>query len=392
MNNSYQTNRGKIPCSLGIIYSLFLLLQACSGNPAPSGDPLDDILSTDDALLQRVLQDPDSYELQIRYTRIERKGDSVAFQEYAYRVSDSNYFYPASTVKFPISVLALEKLNSLPEYNRKMDFYYEGDSVQRSFEGDIEEIFAVSDNHASNRLFEFLGQDAINEGLTRRGVAPVRIAHRLGFRWEEMTTRPIIIAVADSVSTQLLPIGNAPIQPLDLRGSLKGKGFMAGDSLRTEPFDFRLKNYLPLNSLHGTLQRVIFPEKFPVSQRFALSEDQREFLMEAMRITPRELGYDPETYPDGYCKFFIFGDSEEQIPASVNIYNKVGFAYGTLTDVAYIQDLENEVEFMLSATLLVNENGIFNDNTYEFDTVGIPFLAALGRAVYNYELAHPQSD
>ncbi len=389
MKKPFPINRGNVPFSIVIIFGLFLFLQACSSNTAPPGDPLDDILNTDDALLQQVLQDPDSYELQIRYTRIKRKGDSVAFQEYAYRVSDSNYFYPASTVKFPISVLALEKLNSSPQYNRKMDFYYEGDSVQRSFEWDIREIFAVSDNHASNRLFEFLGQDAINQGLTRRGISPVRIAHRLGFRWEEMTTRPIIIAVADSVSTQLLPIGNDPIQPLDLNGSLKGKGYMAGDSLVAEPFDFSLKNYLPLNSLHGILQRVVFPEKFPESQRFDLSNDQREFLMQAMRITPRELGYDPETYPDGYCKFFIYGDSEEQIPESVNIYNKVGFAYGTLTDVAYIQDLKNEVEFMLSATLLVNENGIFNDNTYEFDTVGIPFLAALGRAVYNYELTHP---
>lgn len=376
---------------LGFLLFCFLL-QSCDQPVAAPNDPLTEILSTNDTLLQRVLQDPDSYELQIRYTRIQRKGDSVAFQEYAYRVSDSNYFYPASTVKFPISVLALEKLNSLPQYNRKMDFYYEGDSVQRSFEGDIKEIFSVSDNHASNRLFEFLGQDAINQGLTRRGISPVRIAHRLGFRWEEMTTRPIIIAVADSVSTQLLPIGNDPIQPLDLNGSLKGKGYMAGDSLVAEPFDFSLKNYLPLNSLHGTLQRVVFPEKFPESQRFNLSNDQREFLIQAMRITPRELGYDPEAYPDGYCKFFIYGDSKEQIPESVSIYNKVGFAYGTLTDVAYIQDLENEVEFMLSATLLVNENGIFNDNTYEFDTVGIPFLAALGRAVYNYELAHPQKD
>lgn len=369
---------------------VLLLLLSCQNKTAEPTDPLTSILETEDPLLQGVLQDSDSYELQIRYTRIRRSADTVGFEEYAYRVSDSNYFYPASTVKFPISVLALEKLNRHPDYDREMNFYYEGDSVQRSFEEDIKEIFAVSDNHASNRLFEFLGQDAINEGLSRRGVSPVRIAHRLGFRWEEMTTRPIIIATSDSVSTQLLPISNAPIEPLNLKDGLKGKGYMAGETLIEEPFDFSMKNYLPLNSLHGVLQRVIFPEKFPESQRFDLSEAQRLFLLEAMQITPREMGYDPAEYPDGYCKFFIYGDGQEEIPASLNIYNKVGFAYGTLTDVAYVQDLENEVEFMLSATLLVNKNGIFNDNTYEFDTVGIPFLAALGRAVYDYELAHPQ--
>ena len=75
-----------------------------------------------------------------------------------------------------------------------------------------------------------------------------------------------------------------------------------------------------------------------------------------------------------------------QIPEALQIFNKVGFAYGTLTDCAYIRDARNGVEFMLTATILVNGNGIFNDNQYEYDEVGIPFLAALGRAVYEYEV------
>ena len=62
----------------------------------------------------------------------------------------------------------------------------------------------------------------------------------------------------------------------------------------------------------------------------------------------------------------------------IRVYNKVGFAYGTLTDVAYIKDSIKGDEFFLTATLLVNENQIFNDDTYEFETKGIPFLGALG--------------
>ena len=65
----------------------------------------------------------------------------------------------------------------------------------------------------------------------------------------------------------------------------------------------------------------------------------------------------------------------------IRIYNKVGDAYGTITDVAYIKDKKNEIEFFLTATILVNENKIFNDDIYESDQIGIPFLAALGRAV-----------
>lgn len=348
-------------------------------------DPLQAVLQSEDPAIARIMEDPQRYELQIRYTRILREGDSVRFQDYDFRVDPQQYFYPASTVKFPIAVAALEKLRASNRFDRKMAYYYEGDSVVRSFEKDILEIFAVSDNHASNRLFEFLGQDAINESLRSKGVRPVRIAHRLGFRRDDTSTVPLIISLNDSLSTQTLPITNSAPRPLEIEGVRKGQGYMDGDSLIREPFDFSLKNYLPLGSLHGILKRVIFPEAFPPEQRFALGEAQRDFLLEAMKITPRELGYDPEQYPDGYCKFFIYGDGTETIPEYLSIYNKVGFAYGTLTDTAYILDTRKGVEFMLTATLLVNANGVFNDNQYEFDSLGIPFLAALGRGLYAFE-------
>jgi hypothetical protein len=39
---------------------------------------------------------------------------------------------------------------------------------------------------------------------------------------------------------------------------------------------------------------------------------------------------------------------------------------------------------VLSATLYVNADGVLNDDRYEYDTIGYPFLAELGRRV----LAH----
>ena len=377
-------------------HTFFLFLFICTAGLWLSGcaeetqasDPFLEILGSDDPAIARVMADPARYELQIRYTRIIREGDSIRFRDHDYGVDPNKYFYPASTVKFPVAVLALEKLQASDSFHRKMAFYYEGDSVVRSFERDILEIFAVSDNHANNRLFEFLGQDAINSGLTSKGIQPVRISHRLGFHRDETTTVPLIIELNDSLSTQTLPLNNTAASALELEGIRKGSGFMDGDSLIREPFDFSLKNYLPVSSLHGILKRVIFPEAFEAEQRFRLSREQRDFLLEAMQITPREAGYDPQVYPDGYCKFFIYGDGDKRIPEHINIYNKVGFAYGTLTDTAYIIDSENGIEFMLTATLLVNENGIFNDNQYQFDSVGIPFLAALGRSVYEFEKAN----
>ena len=74
------------------------------------------------------------------------------------------------------------------------------------------------------------------------------------------------------------------------------------------------------------------------------------------------------------------------MPNSVRLFNKVGLAYGYVTDNAYVVDFEHGVEFLLTAVVLVNENGIFNDGIYEYDEVGLPFLAELGRVIYAYEL------
>ncbi|WP_445381733.1 serine hydrolase [Robiginitalea sp. IMCC43444] len=375
---------------MSLIKSLFLLLISCSLlgclSASREKDPLKEILNSRDPAIRKVMKDPGLYEVQIRYTRILREGGAVRFKDYDFRVDSEVYFYPASTVKFPIAVLALEKLGTLDSLNRDTRYYIEGDSVENSFAEDIVKVFAVSDNHANNRLLEFLGQDAINERLGSLGVEPARISHRLGFHSDDVSTRPLIVYLNDSTTVQSKPIVNHPPVPLEISAVLKGRGYYRDDFLYMAPFDFGLKNYLPVAALSGLMKRVVFPETFSENERFRLNPDQREFLLNSMKIIPRKAGYDPVMYQDGYCKFFIYGDTEDRIPDHISIYNKVGFAYGTLTDCAYITDKENGVEFMLTATILVNSNGIFNDDQYEYDETGLPFLAALGRAVYQFEL------
>ena len=362
-----------------------LTFKTCSEDPVIQ-DPLKQVLLKDDPYIRQVMDKVDEHELQIIYTRIERQDDSLLLQDYRFQVNKDNYFYPASTVKFPMAVAALEKLNELDSLNRNIRYYIEGDTVENTFAQDIIKIFTVSDNHANNRLLEFLGQDDLNHKLDRRGVRPVRISHRLGVHSDEVTTKPLVLYLNDSTTAVSRPIENTPPEPLLLNGIKKGRGFYAADSLYAEPFNFKLKNYYPLEAQHAVLKRIIFPEYFDEDERFAITEEQRKFLLSAMKMLPREAGYDAEEYYDGYCKFFMYGDSREQIPEHINIYNKVGFAYGTLTDCAYIRDELNEIEFMVSATILVNQDGIFNDDAYEYDEVGIPFLAALGRALHELEL------
>ena len=74
------------------------------------------------------------------------------------------------------------------------------------------------------------------------------------------------------------------------------------------------------------------------------------------------------------------------MPRNIRVFNKVGWAYGFLTDVSYVLDTVNNIDYMLSATLYVNSDGVVNDSKYDEDTVGFPFLKQIGNAFYQYEL------
>lgn len=375
--------------NLGIIAFCALLLS-CGETPKHS-NALNHALASENPLIKTVLDSVQDYALQIRFTQIDRTDGKTVFTDFDFQVDSNNYFYPASTAKFPAAVAALEKLNDLDSLDRNTRFYIEGDSTETTFARAVQEIFAVSDNAANNRLIEFLGFDDLNQRMEKRGVKPIRISHRLSTsNADDVTTQPLVIYKNDSSTVISNPIISSPLQALNLNNIEKGTGFYAGDSLYEEPFDFSLKNYFPIGAQHGLLKRIIFPEEFPKKEQFNLSEEQRKFLKRSMANLPYEAGYDRETYYDGYVKFFMYGDTEAQIPEHIKIYNKVGYAYGTLTDCAYIKDSKSDVEFMLVATILVNKDGIFNDDNYEYDEIGIPFLAQLGREIYDYELKRKQ--
>jgi len=370
-----------------LLYVVFLI--SCSQHPTDL-NLLEIALSSDNIKIKKVMDSVEHYQVQIRYTQIDRKNDTLIFTDYDFQVNDHMYFYPASTVKFPTAVLALERLNQTDTLSLQTKYYVEGDTIESNVARDISEIFAISDNLANNRLFELLGQDAINASLKKKGIAPVRITHRLGYHSDNFKTKPLIIYLNDSTTGITASTLNTPPFELKLNQIKKGNGYYEDDILIKAPFDFSLKNYYPISSQHTLLKRVIFPQNFKEWERFDINDDQRQHLLTAMHTVPQKVGYDPKTYYDGYCKFFLFGDTKDDIPTNIEIYNKVGFAYGTLTDCAYIKDTENDIDFLLTATILVNKDEIFNDDIYEYDEIGIPFLAQLGREIYKQELKRKQ--
>ncbi len=342
--------------------------------------PLETALSSENEKIKGVMDNLEKYEVQILYTEIYNGIDnSINFRDYSFQVDDSAYFYPASTVKFPIAALALEKMNKQKIVNRNSKFYIEGDSIESTFAREIEKIFAVSDNEAYNRLFEYLGQDEINKKLNSKGIRS-RISHRLSTKnSNEITTKPLVFYLDDSTTMTSLEIINKPIEKLQLKRMLKGTGYIDDDRLIEKPKDFSMKNYMPITSLHNMMKQLIFGDLHPSNMQFQLSKEDRYFLLETMKLLPREVGYTSDDYYDSYVKFLVYGDTKEDIPNFMEIRNKVGYAYGYLTDCAYIINRKTNKEFLITATIHVNQNGIFNDDTYEYENIGIPFLAELGR-------------
>ncbi|MFT6837736.1 MAG: beta-lactamase class A [Sediminicola sp.] len=364
------------------------MVISCKEDIPPPEDPLAFVLQSNNPNIKRVMDSIAKYKVQIRFTAVTRRNDSIILNDHSFQVNPKNYFYPASSVKFPIAVLALEKLNKNDTLTMDTRFFLEGDTTTTTFAREITKIFAVSDNEAYNRLFEFLGTDEINSHLENRGVGPVRISHRLSTEnADRTTTRPLVVYINDSTLSNRKRSYNKAPRPLTLNSVKKGKGYYDEGVIILEPFDFALKNYYPIEAQHAVLKRIIFPELFTKKEQFHISKEQRQRLLEAMSALPRDAGYDAGEFYDSYGIFFMYGDTKETIPKSLEIYNKAGYAYGSLTDCAYIKDTKNDIEFMITATILVNEDGIYNDDQYEYETVGIPFLAELGRELYQLQLS-----
>jgi len=370
---------------------------------------LENLMKQKPELFGEILNNPNEYRLQLFYTQIDRDKNNIPhFKEYSYRLNPSEYFYPASTVKMPLAIMALDKINNLqiPGFTKSSTLYY--DSVgarqetiynnpyaingKQTIEQAIKEIFLVSDNNAANRLFEFIGQENIHAKLAEKGYKDAYIRNRLELgRTQEESRQTQAIDVFDDAGKNIYHI-NAQYnkQPLPNYNAYLGKGYLNNkDSLINAPLDFSVKNRIYLNDLHHILQSVIFYDQTPKAQQFNLTASDRQFLLKWMHTLPTESQYptyDTAEYWPAYCKFMFMGAEKGPIPSNIKIFNKVGDAYGFLLDISYIVDTVNKVEFMLSGVIYCNKDGILNDSKYDYETVGYPFYKHIGRLIYDYEL------
>jgi hypothetical protein len=383
---------------------LSLLLFSC----ASQKESVFQKVGTEYPVLQRLLNDQEKYKVQILYTEIsEDKKGNVVFKDQSFGLNDEAYYYPASTVKLPVAVLALEWLNEQKIDGLNAESIMLTDSVRPSqisnywdktarnqrpsIAHHIKTILLVSDNEGYNKLYELLGQDYINEKLAAKGLKHTVINHRLSRPMSEEDNRffnPIRFVKENDELIHALPERKAQkIYQNDGQPAI-AKGYYKSGVLVNEPMDFTFKNKFALSDFHGVLKRILYPTYFEESQRFGLSAQDRAFVLKYMSMLPTESQfptYDPVEFYDSYSKFYKFGMEKGKIPSQYRIFNKTGTAYGHLLDGGLFVDFEKNVAFIVSAVIYVNENETLNDDTYEYDTIGFPFFKELGDYLYELE-------
>ena len=373
-----------------LLASFCFLLLSCSSTT----NPIELIIKKREPQLKPIYKNKENHNLQILYTKVVRDSLGMpSFIQYDYQADNNVYFYPASTMKLPIVALTLQKINELR--NTGINITVESKilllsadqiTTETTFKDLISKVFLVSDNSASNILINFLGYNYFNQQMREKGLNTIVLNHKFNpdpyvkTDWKIYTLDRDLISIDE---TQEI------IEHNNLDNLLQGKfQILNGEKVAT-PFNFKTKNKASLRDLDGVMKRIIYPDLFQEQDRINLSDQDYNFLRYWMsRFTFEDIGIEYQKdsqYFDSYNKFFIYGDSTNTIDRKIRIYNKVGVAYGALTDISYIRDYQKKIEFFLSATIYVNQNQIVNDNIYEYDDVGIPFLAELARQVYKLE-------
>ena len=362
------------------------------------------IMETLPTPLAEVAANP-AYEVQVLYVQIDQTPTGPEFTEHHWQVDRNRYFYPASTVKLPVALFALEKLATLKSLGVDRDTIMLTDSAREwqtvrhedktaisgkpSIAHDLRKIFLVSENDAYNRLFEFVGAQQIQKRFETLKLTQSHVFHRLSVAREPDHSRygnPIRFVHADGHLIHAQPESVADSLYQSSLPILRGRGYMEGGVLVEQPKDFSALNIFPLANQHLLLRELFFPS----TEGLRLSPEDRTFIQTLMGQYPRECIETADASlrekPDVYVKNFLRW-APMPIRESLRCYNKSGQAYGYMIDNAYIIDREKAVSFFLAAVIHVNANQIYNDDVYEYETIGEPFMAALGKALYEHELA-----
>ena len=374
-----------------LLLAVFSSLLSCNSNPI-------ELVLKSDPYLKEIIKDKEDYEIQVMLTKINHNNTKIDFQNYQYQHDENQYIYPASTIKLPIVVLTLKKINELRSKGsditlkskiilNNVDNYSNfklKDSIT-SFQNLIADIFLVSDNSASNILIDFIGYNYFNDEMQNAGFDRTYLNHK--FNPDPYVNSTWQISDLDNNMISSINDNQKIIKADDKTNGLdKGESRYFNGEILDESLNFSEKNRFSITDMHNLIKYIFYPEIFDMANTFNLNVEDYDFIRYWMsRFTYEDIGekfIGDEKFFETYNKFFIHGDEQSVSNEQIRVYNKIGQAYGTSIDNGLIKNYQNNVEFILTSTIYTNKNKVINDNLYEYDDIAEPFLAKLSRAIY----------
>lgn len=339
------------------------------------------------------------YRFQMVFTAI-RKG-SV---DETFSFGTEQYYYPASLVKIPVTLLALEKMKRL---GISLDDVIVFDTInacgstkfvelsqhrKMAFRQMFTELLVVSDNHFYNALYHFLGPKEIHEKLKQKGFDETYIFRAFTGcdRIEQLHTYPWQIYSKDG---KLVAEGNEMYADSSLLSSnyTQTEARLFGSSHENEegeivegPYDLNFTLEMKLENLQEMMLRLLFPENYSLEVRWDLSEESRAFILNLMQKYPSEIHSiyrNLKSFDDTVYKY-------AHIESDSRTTSKLGLSYGFASETVYYEIPNSTNAFLLTYSVYVNANDCVNDGKYEYEEVARPFAQNLIVAMKKYMEMH----
>ncbi len=353
-----------------------------------------------------LLKDPARYRVQILVAEVVTGRDGARLERHGFRV-DAEYFYPASAIKLCAAVAALGKLGELRRHSGRALgpetslWFGPLTTVQSAATGDtrnpdggrltldflLRAALIVSDNDAFNRLYDFVGQDGLNERMWRAGLPSVRLRHRLEIALsdEENRRAPAVELRPEGQAALRLPERSSALEleVPKVSGLLVGAAHVEGEQRLGGPKDFSRKNRIALADLQRLLVAVLRPD-IPVGVELGLTASDREVLKRALGGSAEDLGspsFSSGDFAEAMIRPALPGVARVVGRARLDAFGKSGLAFGFQIENAYFVDKGTGRSFFLAAAIYANADGVVGDGIYDYDSVSRPFLAALGELV-----------
>jgi hypothetical protein len=397
---------------LSIVFLLIFVLIFHSFSQSINNNATDSfllkLLNSGDTTINELLSNQSKYQFQLSYTRVLKNKSKEWFEEHSLN-ENKFYFNPASSIKLPLLLLALEKLTYLKEKGIDLDTRISVHTCSCDFDTDgyvaksknptmrqfIRELIIMSDNDAYNLLVDFVGYEYFNKRYRQLGYDGFILKRRFtsncstdqnkwygGLRFYDSANNLLYVQECDT-SKEIYFIDSTKYI------LTAGTAHLENGILVEGPKDFSNNNYLNFNQMNHFFKEIFIPEKF--NKNFKIDSVYKVALFDALKDYPYSLtnsGYDLSNIQDWHYKFFIDSSVMNTTNMRLKIYNKVGMAGGFVSDFSHIVDESSGIEYFLSATMLAKKDDVINRGKNNYDDFGIPVFRKIGAIIYNYELNH----